>query len=52
MSIKEVRFDQYCKDCQHCDLKETEDPCDECLTRGWNEDSRKPINFKKKDSTK
>lgn len=46
MSIKEVRFDQYCPSCVHYQKSEAEDPCYECLDQGWNDDSRKPINYK------
>ena len=45
---KEVLFDQFCKDCQHKNVKETEDPCDECLSEPVNRYSSKPINFKEK----
>ncbi len=45
---KEVYFFKYCQLCDHKDTKETEEPCCECLSYGWNEDSHKPINFKEK----
>ena len=45
---KEVRFDQYCKKCEHKNLKETLDPCNECLEHEMNYDSKKPIHFKEK----
>lgn len=51
MSIKEVRFDHYCKTCQHYNKREDEDPCYECLDQGWNEDSHRPINYKEADKT-
>ena len=44
-SYKEVRFDQYCKKCKHCNKKEDEEPCDECLNNPTNLYSHKPINF-------
>ena len=43
---KEVYFFQYCKTCQHKDVKETDDPCNECLTETTNEYSHKPVNYK------
>lgn len=43
---KFVRFDQYCKTCKHCDLAESEDPCNECLTEPVNLYSHKPVNWK------
>ena len=42
---KEVRFDLYCPKCKHHEKSESEDPCWDCLDQGWNENSRKPINF-------
>ena len=42
---KEVRFDMYCKTCKFHDTPEAEDPCDECLNYGSNEDSHKPVNW-------
>ena len=48
---KEVRFDLYCKDCEHLQKKETEEPCNDCLAHGWNYDSYKPMFFKDKTSS-
>ena len=45
---KFVEFNRYCKDCKYKELKETVDPCNECLTQPVNVDSHKPINFEKK----
>lgn len=42
---KEVRFDLYCETCKHKDLKETLDPCNECLEEGMNLESVKPIKW-------
>lgn len=44
-NFKEVRFDKYCKKCKHHDVKEYEDPCNECLESGMNEGSEKPVKF-------
>ena len=49
MSIKEVRFDQYCPKCEHLEKSEAEDPCYDCLNQGWNDESHKPIMFKEKE---
>lgn len=50
MATKEVYFNEYCKKCIHSDNAETDDPCNECLAQGWNDDSHKPIRFKEKES--
>ena len=47
---KEVNFRLYCPMCKYYDLKETEEPCNECLAQGYNWDSHKPINYKEKDN--
>lgn len=49
MSVKIVKFDKYCPSCQYWDKKESEDPCYDCLTQGWNEDSHKPISYKERE---
>lgn len=51
MEIKDkiVRFDKYCKDCEYYDLNEAYDPCNECLNNPSNQNSQKPVNFKKKE---
>ena len=49
MSVKEVRFDLYCKDCKHYEKDENEDPCWDCLNSGWNENSHRPVSFEEKD---
>ena len=43
--MKEVYFEQYCKTCVNRDIKETEDPCNECLTTSARENSHKPIRY-------
>lgn len=45
---KEVRFDEYCQKCEHEDVDEAEDPCDECLSNPANAYSCKPVNFEEK----
>lgn len=49
---KIVEFDKYCKTCEHKDLKDYLDPCHECLNNPTNTYSRKPVNYKKKESKK
>ena len=33
-------------------VKDTEDPCDECLNKPVNEDSRRPVNYKEDTNAK
>jgi regulator of replication initiation timing len=44
---KEVYFDQYCKSCKHRGLKESKDPCNDCLAEPSNTNSHKPMNKEK-----
>lgn len=43
---REVDYERYCKICLWKDTPDDDDPCNECLTQGWNNDSRKPICYK------
>lgn len=45
-NLKEVLFAYWCRECEHYDKPETDDPCNSCLAQGWNVDSTKPIYFK------
>lgn len=45
LNLKEVRFDVWCPKCRYYETNEVEDPCNWCLSQGWNVDSTKPINF-------
>lgn len=45
---KEVDFHKYCKTCKYSKTKETEEPCDECLSVSYNYASRRPINWEEK----
>lgn len=47
--LKEVYFDVYCKKCAYSESKESDDPCDECLTTPMNEYSHKPVMYKEKE---
>ena len=50
MAKKEVRFDIWCKTCRYRFRKETEDPCDNCLSEPANDNSTKPIEYIETDS--
>lgn len=43
---KEVYFDQYCNTCKNKNVKEFENPCNECLSNPINLYSHKPVNYK------
>ena len=43
---KEVYFCDWCKKCVHYPESEDVDPCDSCLTQGFNYDTHKPLYFK------
>lgn len=43
---KEVYFDKYCNICKNKNVKESKDPCNECLSNPINLYSHKPINYK------
>lgn len=49
---KEVYFMEYCKKCKHRKVKNTEEPCDECLSEPTNLHSHKPVKFEEKESTR
>lgn len=42
---KECYYDVYCISCKHKGVEETDDPCNECLTQGFNIDSHKPRKY-------
>lgn len=46
---KIVRYDRYCKTCEHWNLKQEEEPCNTCLENPTNTYSRKPKYYKKKE---
>ena len=43
---KEVYFHEYCKKCEHKDVEDIKDPCNECLSEPYNLHSHKPVNYK------
>jgi hypothetical protein len=46
---KEVLFSKYCRSCKHEKCKETDEPCNECLSEPTNLYSHKPINWEEKE---
>ena len=47
---KFVEFDKYCLTCEHSEIPNGEEPCEECLCTPTNIDSHKPINYKDKNA--
>ena len=45
---KEVYFGNFCKKCKHFDVKDNEEPCEECLDNPINLHSHKPVKFEEK----
>lgn len=45
---REVEFYIFCPKCEHEDLEEKFDPCNECLEYGMREGTRKPLHYKPK----
>ena len=51
-TMKLVDF-SYCSSCKYKDLKETEEPCNDCLAIGGRDDgSRKPMRYEFKEEEK
>lgn len=42
---KEVLYCDYCEKCKHKDVKDTDNPCNECLDEPINLYSHKPVKF-------
>lgn len=42
---KEVRYDLYCKKCEHDELPDCEEPCNECMSVPCREATHEPLNF-------
>ncbi len=45
-NIKLVDFEHYCPKCEYFKTKETDEPCNTCLSIGGRNESRKPEYFK------
>ena len=46
---KEVYFHEYCKTCKHREVKDADEPCNECLSEPINVHSHKPVKWKESD---
>ena len=46
---QECNFETYCKTCKYKDIKEVEDPCNECLDEPMNLYTDKPVKYKEKE---
>lgn len=46
---KEVYFHKYCESCKHKGLKDTDEPCNECLDNPVNLYSHKPVKYEEKE---
>lgn len=46
MFTKRLDFKTYCKTCEHKDLEEKFDPCNDCLAEPMNANSDKPVYWK------
>ena len=44
-NTKEVDFHKYCKTCKYRRLKESKDPCNDCLANPNNDNSNKPLYY-------
>ena len=49
---KIVDFHKYCESCEHFELKETDDPCFDCLNEPVNTYTHRPVYYKAKNSRK
>lgn len=47
-AYKEVYFIEYCKKCKHKKLKDTEEPCSECLGEPTNLNTHRPVKYEEK----
>ena len=45
----EVNFERYCKICKYKDTSEVKDPCNYCLSRGHNVNSKTPVCYKERE---
>lgn len=48
-TYNEVHFHEFCKQCKYDRVKETEEPCDECMSEPTNLNSHKPVKYEKKE---
>lgn len=43
--LREVYFNVYCKSCKYWKTKDTDEPCNDCLSNPANIDSHKPVRY-------
>lgn len=43
--VKKIVDFTYCNQCKHKNLKDTEDPCNYCLTQNYNDNSILPVSY-------
>lgn len=48
-AYKEVYFHEYCKTCKNRQVKNNDEPCDECLSESLNLNTHRPVKYEKKD---
>lgn len=46
--LKEVRFDRWCKSCEHFRRPQAQEPCNQCLTKGMRFGTEKPEQYKER----
>lgn len=44
----EVHFNEYCSRCKYKDVKEPNDPCEECLSNPTNLGTHRPVKYEPK----
>lgn len=49
---KEVYFNEYCKKCKNRAVKNTDEPCDECLSEPINLNTHRPVKYEEKEPTR
>lgn len=49
-AYKEVYFHKYCTSCRHKDVKNTDKPCDGCLSEPINWNTHRPVKYEKKET--
>lgn len=50
--FKIVEFEKWCHKCKHADMRETEEPCCDCLYEAVNVDFRRPVYFEEAEDGK
>lgn len=49
-AYKEVHFHEYCKTCKNRGVKNTDEPCNECLSEPTNLNTHRPVKYEKKET--